>query len=305
MTDLIKYLLLGLLVAYCSSAAAITFGELDNFSSTLEGWSQGESPTGSAGVSRLTSGGPSGTGDAYMRIAADAASAHGRLVAFNRTSGWTGNYVTAGVTGLSMTVNNLGQTDLDLRLAFGTTAAPDSGGSWLSSSLPISLPAGSGWTSVQFPIGSSAMTRVQGTASYTSIMSAVSTLRLLHSTAPNNRGGVITGSLGVDNIMALGASAVTGDFDGNGTVNGADLARWRLDFPAATTSDADRDGDSDGNDLLVWQRQLGATQASPVPEPNLLLALACAVAWLAQNRNYNRRRRIHGRSLRDRESAVL
>jgi hypothetical protein len=274
-----KLLLAIIFSAQGACAWAITVGELDNFSSTLEGWAQGESGTGSAGVSRATSGGPAGAADAYMRIVSDASGEHGKLIVFNRSAAWTGNYVAAGVAGVSMAVNNLGATDLRLRLAFGTSTSPDAGGSWLSSTTPINLPAGSGWTSVQFPIDPAAMTRVQGTATYNSIMSAVSTLRLLHSTSPSNRGGAITATLGVDNITALGPSAVVGDFDGDRMVNGADLAKWRLDFGAAG-SDADGDGDSDGHDFLIWQRQVGSSQAASVPEPAAAMAMICAFTYL-------------------------
>lgn len=73
-----------------------------------------------------------------------------------------------------------------------------------------------------------------------------------------------------------------GDFDGNGTVNAADLTKWRNDFGAGAGSDADGDGDTDGNDFLVWQRNLGtggATGAAgAVPEPGALALLAIAAA---------------------------
>lgn len=64
------------------------------------------------------------------------------------------------------------------------------------------------------------------------------------------------------------------DFNGDGVVNAADLAKWRNDFGANAGSDADGDGDSDGNDFLIWQRNLGATGVSgnlaAVPEPSSL-----------------------------------
>jgi len=243
-----------LCIRFCSDAAAITVGELDAFSSNLEGWTQGESSTASAGVTRVTSGGPAGAGDPFMRIVSDGSGEHGRMVAFNTTGTWTGNYVVAGVSAVSMAVHNSGATDLRLRVAFGTNASPGAGGSWLSSLNPVNVPSGSGWTNVQFSTSAADLTRIQGAASYNTIMSGVSTLRLLHSPAPSNRGAFIAATLGVDNITALAAPPVAGDFDGNRFVNGADLAKWRADFGVNANSDADFDGDSDGNDLLIWQR---------------------------------------------------
>lgn len=88
-----------------------------------------------------------------------------------------------------------------------------------------------------------------------------------------------------------GGGTVLADFNGNGTVDAADLAKWRTDFHAGAGSDADGDGDSDGQDFLVWQRRLGATTASAsvaaIPEPSALamLALTCgALAGAARKR---------------------
>jgi hypothetical protein len=69
----------------------------------------------------------------------------------------------------------------------------------------------------------------------------------------------------------------TADFNGDGRIDGVDLAAWSANFglnSGATISngDANRDGAIDGADFLAWQRQLGATSSvSPtgraVPEP--------------------------------------
>lgn len=272
-----------LLGALASCASAITVGEADNFSSSLEGWTQGESSAAS-GVSRVTSGGPAGASDPYMRIIADSSQAHGKIVVFNESAAWTGNYTTSGVVSLSMAVNNQGVSDLRLRLAFGTSDSPDSGGSWLASTNGVNVPSGSGWMNVQFPIAAADLTVVQGTSSYSAIMSSVSTLRLLHSPTPSNRGPNIVATLGVDSIMALGAPAIAGDFDKNRMVNSADLAKWQVDFAMSVNSDADGDGDSDGADFLLWQRNFGTVAAAAVPEPSALglCCLATLCTWRAR-----------------------
>jgi hypothetical protein len=83
---------------------------------------------------------------------------------------------------------------------------------------------------------------------------------------------------GASGSVTLGEESSPGDFNGDHTVDGADLAQWQGDFALNGDSDADADNDSDGADFLQWQQQLGEgapnfPAATAVPEP--------AAAWLA------------------------
>jgi hypothetical protein len=264
--------------ARCERTAAIAVGEVDDFSVNLEGWRQGRA----GGLTRPTTGGP--TGDAFMRVFADGIQpALSRLVVFNQSQ-WAGDYIGAGVTAISLAANNLGSTNLNLRVAFGTANDPNSG-TWFSSTNGIALPAASGWTSIQFPIGPGDLTRVAGLSSYESTMNGVVTLRLLHSPTPNTRGAIIAATLGVDNIVALGASAPEpGDFDGDGDVDGDDLDQWQTHFGSNDAADADEDGDSDGADFLLWQQNLDVAASAPVPEPTSLGICLLIVTGIAARR---------------------
>jgi hypothetical protein len=81
------------------------------------------------------------------------------------------------------------------------------------------------------------------------------------------------------------------DFDGDGDVDGNDLAEWETDFGKQTGAikgdgDADGDGDVDGSDFLSWQRGVGSgVPAAPavgaVPEPSTAVLLAAAMIGLA------------------------
>jgi hypothetical protein len=95
-----------------------------------------------------------------------------------------------------------------------------------------------------------------------------------------------TNFAGVSGSVNLGGGAPTpGDFDGNGTVNGADLTRWRTNFgatgaPTVAQGNADADGDVDGSDFLVWQRNAGVAAVSvsaAIPEPATLVTAAGAM----------------------------
>lgn len=274
---------------------AVTIGDVDAFTVDLEGWSQGRGPSGGSGLTRVANGGPGGSGDPFMQIVADAAGSHRGIVAFNLSPGWTGDYLQAGVTAISMSVNNSGPADLQLRLALGTSAAPENAGAWLASTSPVALPAGSGWTSIQFPLAAAGLTLVQddGSGAYEIVMSNVTALRLVHSATPANRGSSITATLGVDNIQSLGIAPIPGDFDGNRMVDGADLTKWSIDFGVSNGSDADMDADSDGVDFLIWQQNFGLGTAlvpaetsalAVAPEPSAISLMAVAAAALAGRR---------------------
>jgi hypothetical protein len=79
------------------------------------------------------------------------------------------------------------------------------------------------------------------------------------------------------------AASAPGDFTGDGSVNGLDLAEWKAAFGATAEADGDGDGDSDGRDFLIWQRALGTPPVAVVPEP-ASLALAVLALFSLRSR---------------------
>jgi autotransporter-associated beta strand protein len=85
---------------------------------------------------------------------------------------------------------------------------------------------------------------------------------------------------------------VPGDFNGDGSVTGADLATWQTAMGVTSLGDADGDFDSDGNDFLIWQRNLGkvgtavvaATAAVPEPAGAALAACCLLIGGAARRR---------------------
>ena len=77
------------------------------------------------------------------------------------------------------------------------------------------------------------------------------------------------------------------DFDGDGSVDGSDLATWSSAFGANTNGDTDEDNDTDGADFLVWQREHtgpGTLQAAAIPEPTSTSLALWFLSFVALNR---------------------
>jgi hypothetical protein len=79
----------------------------------------------------------------------------------------------------------------------------------------------------------------------------------------------------------------SGDFDGDGDVDGADFISWQTNYPTnsgatAAMGDANNDGDVDGADFAAWQTGFtsGSPGSSPVPEPTTAISFATAIAAL-------------------------
>jgi len=91
--------------------------------------------------------------------------------------------------------------------------------------------------------------------------------------------------------QAIFVPPVPGDFDGNGFVDGNDLADWEQGFGIssdAITANGDADGDSDvdGLDFLIWQKNFGAmplsASTSAIPEPSsIVVSLVVFLGLLA------------------------
>ncbi|MBA4107276.1 MAG: hypothetical protein C0485_16140 [Pirellula sp.] len=97
-------------------------------------------------------------------------------------------------------------------------------------------------------------------------------------------------------LAVVSAPSLSADFDEDGDVDAADLAKWKTGFGIASGAahmqgDADGNGAVDGADYLAWQREFGTTLAAPaagaVPEPTsaLLVVLAAAGCLVARRRS--------------------
>jgi hypothetical protein len=186
-----------------TTAGAITVGQVDDFEDgTTQGWTRPDPPLGMVNVA---TGGPAGAGDSYLQITEGGGG--GRLLSNNVTQ-WTGDWLTAGVIEIVMDVNNLGTTDLSLRLGIDSGGFGDNTGAFATNYV-IPLAASSGWQTVSFSVtptdwvGAGGGGATEGT-DISATLSNVALFRIYSNPdLTDYRGEKITGTLGVDNITAV------------------------------------------------------------------------------------------------------
>ena len=84
---------------------ALSIGQIDDFQdNTTQNWTNGGD--GAPPVLNIPNGGPGGMGDHYIQVTSNGGGGPGsRLTTFNRDQ-WLGDYISAGVTGIEMDLQN-------------------------------------------------------------------------------------------------------------------------------------------------------------------------------------------------------
>jgi PEP-CTERM motif-containing protein len=202
----IRHFLLALSIVCLSAgrASAVSIGLIDTFEDgTTANWRINLLGMGNNTFQpvNVPSGGPAGVDDNFMLMSSSGLPGPGgRLVALNPAQ-WAGDYVAAGIMQISMDVNNLGNTDLFLRLLFeDPMGAPPENEAFTTS---VFLPAGSGWTSISFLVDPGSLIVEEGSA--LAALQNTTILRIFSN--PDAEGPdeaePIAAMLGVDNIEAV------------------------------------------------------------------------------------------------------
>lgn len=192
-----------LLAAMVTSAHAIAPGFINTFSTGLDDWQKGQvNPTY---LSVPTTGGPAGTGDAYMESVADGAGSFGRLTVFNSAE-WSTDFIADGVTSVKMDLLPAA-VPLEIRLALRL-----GGNIGYISSSAFTLAPGGTWQSASFSLAAADMTAVGAPGSYNDVLSAANfQFRILNAASTSNvRGDAVSATLGIDNIEAIPEPATWG-----------------------------------------------------------------------------------------------
>ena len=199
--------------------AQISIGLVSDFQTgTTQGWVSG-GPNPNPPTVLLNGHGP---GDhALLVVGTGSSGPGGRVVTFNVLE-WAGDYLSAGVTSISMDLNNVGNTILDIRLAVTGIGGP------FSTSASAHLLAGSGWTNFVFPVDVADWVPVGG-FNLNATLSAVSHLRILNSPTPAFIAIIEAGDLLIDNITAQGEVCYA-DCDGSGSLDIFDFLCFQNSF---------------------------------------------------------------------------
>ena len=183
-----------------AAVASPTLHQVNDFENgQVSGWGNGGSAPDPVNI---TSGGPAGASDNYLRVTSTGGFGAGsRLVTLNQNQRWTGNYNTDRVDAVTMDLKNFVQNPvsqpLRLRIAF-----EGANGTWFASTTPVIL-NDTAWHSARFDLTASALTRIEGSGTLANALTGVTEFRILHSASPNYRADVIAASFGVDNIRAV------------------------------------------------------------------------------------------------------
>ncbi len=192
----VPILLVGLAACPALAPASIVLGQIDDFQDFTEmNWGGGALPY------NVPTDGPGGVGDAYLEVTSTGTGGSGsRLGTFNDFQ-WTGDYITAGVTGIDLDMRNPGNVALEMRilLLFGA-------GGHFTSAVPVVVPPDNQWHNYYLGLTPADLAAVDGGFNANATLSNVPRLLLRHD--PGTPSGIngapaIAAILGVDNITAV------------------------------------------------------------------------------------------------------
>ena len=193
------------MVLTATAAASPIIGQIDTFEDGgVAGWSVGG--VHPAPPANVADGGPGGAGDNYLQLTSLGGQGPGsRLSAFNMAQ-WAGDYLAAGVTGITMDVRNDGPEEVVLRLLLAGPFGQFGPENAVVTEDSATLAPGSGWVRVRFSLLAADLMVLLGSAD--AALSQAQELRLFHNptplfTGPPSSSPTVTAQIGVDNIQAV------------------------------------------------------------------------------------------------------
>ncbi len=181
--------------AMAVGAQAVVVGQTDTFTSDIQNWGGGASPTW------ISTGGPAGAGDGFLQVTGHGGGGPGSKVAVLNSNQWSGNYSLLGAAPvISVDMKNLGSTALIMRLILMTGGTSTQ---WVSQS-SANLAVGSAWQHFTFTLSSSQFNEVETGSPATSFADTLANMSQImfrhHPDATATDGVAIVGSVGIDNV---------------------------------------------------------------------------------------------------------
>ncbi len=181
------------LSAFCLAIASQAFAVSLHSPETFESGASGDWSGGVAFNNVLDA--PAGGGTRSLEVSTST-----RLAFHNQSSVYSGDYLSAGATGIQVWMRNPGTLPLTMRIVLHSNNQIDR---WTSAT-PLTLAAGSGWTSHTFSIAESELLHVQGTQTYSQSLSDVWRLMFRHDTTGSANGTNIPGGIvRLDNVEVV------------------------------------------------------------------------------------------------------
>jgi hypothetical protein len=205
-------------LAPAKAGSAASLGVVSDFETGAQGWGSGDgslAPNPHPPVIE-TDGGPTGVADAYLRVIArglpaangevgpayDGGFGEGsgsRLVVFNDSPDWRGDYTAAGIAAIEFDIKNLTSAALSIRLQIDGMR-----GDGVVTSSAHSLPAFADWTHLRFPILPVDLT---AGLDVNAVLSNVTKLRIVHNPAatrsPLTPPPPVNAEIGIDNVRTM------------------------------------------------------------------------------------------------------
>jgi hypothetical protein len=190
------------------AAGAIVVGHMDTFSTDgAAGWMNGANANTPPTV--VASGGPLGSGDGYLSlITSGSHNTQSRLVTFNSSSNWTGNYLSAGVAAIEMDLKNFGDafgSPVTLEIRFAIKEAVGSAPGY-STKVSFAIEADGKWHHIRFSLAPEDLVAIgEPTLTLSELLANPAEVRILHSIEPAVKGDLVNGlvTVGIDNIQVV------------------------------------------------------------------------------------------------------
>jgi hypothetical protein len=194
MRMLLRMLLSSLVFLVGGAASGATLGVVSDFEMGNGGWVSGGLHPDPPVV--MADGGPTGAGDAFLQLTSNGGTGAGsRLVTFNGTADWTGDYASAGIGAIELDVKNLSEAALALRILLRSTAGQ------AVSDTAVTVDPLADWQRVRIPIGADDLV---GALDPAAVVAGVSQIRLIHNPAATTGPlPAISAVVGIDNVTTV------------------------------------------------------------------------------------------------------